>query len=368
MKNFLITFLFFIFATNNILLAQECLEGDCANGIGTKKVQYKDFRDPTLGGFETKGIYKGGFKNGKFHGDGTYVIKDWGLDYDLLRPFDIVKVEYVHNEGLIEKSISHAQNGLTFENIWEDKGDTNYAVIKSGTYYFGDMRLTAESYKDNKPVGKVFIFNTFSNKFGILSQKGTMKFPCGTKENGPKLDGEVTDVFNLDPGVFEKYVNIYECGRLKEGTLYLNQGSKFEGTYTHRDSTDGKLITDIYNGLRTYPDGRKVKYKEGKAMTLSVVVQDNLNTKEETDEFVKIKNEAINAINKAQSCYNSLDALGQSQMSGGLLDVKKTHLHAKTTEKNMKISNIDVTRATELHNWYGLTTREANRIVSAYCN
>jgi len=82
----------------------------------------------------------------------------------------------------------------------------------------------------------------------------------------------------------------------------------------------------------------------------------------------KIKNEAINAINKAQSCYNSLDSLGQSQMSGALLEVKKTHLHAKTTEKNMKISNIDVTRATELHNWYGLTTREANRIVSAYCN
>jgi len=364
MKNFIITFLFLIFTTNNILLAQECLEGDCVNGIGTKKVQDKDFRDPTL--FQTKGIYKGGFKNGKFHGDGTYLIKDWGIDYNLLAPFDIVKVEYVHNEGLIEKSISHAKNETTFENIWEDKGDKKYAVIKSGTYYFGWRRITAKSWKDNMPVGKVSIFNMSSNKFGILSQKGTFKFPCGPKEKGPQFDGEVTDVYD---GVFEKYVNIYECGRLKEGTLYLNKGSKLEGTYTHRVSTDGKTVyTELYTGLRTYPDGRKVEYKEGKAMTLSVVQQDNQNSKEETDEFVKIKNEAINAINKAQSCYNSLDSLGQSQMSGALLEVKKTHLHAKTTEKNMKISNIDVTRATELHNWYGLTTREANRIVSAYCN
>tara|TARA_B100001057_G_C22598045_1_gene851659 strand:- start:499 stop:723 length:225 start_codon:yes stop_codon:yes gene_type:complete len=43
MKNFLITFLFFIFATNNILLAEEytkataekCVQGNCVNGQGT---------------------------------------------------------------------------------------------------------------------------------------------------------------------------------------------------------------------------------------------------------------------------------------------------------------------------------------------
>ena len=90
MKNFLITFLFLIFATNNILLAQECLEGDCTDGFGKKKVLSKEFRDLTL--FKTKGVYTGEFKNGKFHGEGTYLVEDWYDDFNALVDQTITKI------------------------------------------------------------------------------------------------------------------------------------------------------------------------------------------------------------------------------------------------------------------------------------
>ena len=255
MKNFLITFLFFIFATNNILFAEEntvynkanaekCAQGNCVNGQGTLT-----WTDGTK--------YEGEFKDDLANGQGT----------------------------------------ITWTN---------------GATYVGE-------FKDNKRNGQ-----------------GTMTYVNGNKYVGEFKD----DLFN------------------GQGTFTFKDGDKKVGEWKDGKSVDGKtkLIETAANKRKRIEDEKRQRAKE------------NNDQQRVTNQFTKIKTEAINAINKAQSCYNSLDALGQSQMSGGLLDVKKTHLHAKTTEKNMKISNIDVTRATELHNWYGLTTREANRIVSAYCN
>ena len=69
MKNFLITFLFFIFATNNILFAEEntvynkanaekCAQGNCVNGQGTLT-----WTDGTK--------YEGEFKDDLANGQGT---------------------------------------------------------------------------------------------------------------------------------------------------------------------------------------------------------------------------------------------------------------------------------------------------------
>ena len=75
MKNFLITFLFFIFATNNILFAEEitvynkadaekCAQGNCVNGQGTLT-----WTDGTK--------YEGEFKDEKMTGQGTFTHKDY---------------------------------------------------------------------------------------------------------------------------------------------------------------------------------------------------------------------------------------------------------------------------------------------------
>ena len=85
------------------------------------------------------------------------------------------------------------------------------------------------------------------------------------------------------------------------------------------------------------------------------------------DEFVKIKNEAINAINKAQSCYNSLDDIRQSELeiSGHLVNIKTTFNDAKQLERTLKSTNNDITGSAGV---YESARLYANRIVSAYCN
>ena len=61
--------------------------------------------------------------------------------------------------------------------------------------------------------------------------------------------------------------------------MFLNKGSKLEGTYEITAFDDGKKEIRIYDGLKTYPDGRKVEYKKLKPMTLSVVQQNNQGNK-----------------------------------------------------------------------------------------
>ena len=94
MKNFLITFLFLIFATNNILFAEEitvynksnaekCAQGNCVNGQGT--LMWKDgtkyvgvFKYDKMEGIGTLTYtngnrYEGEFKEGKMEGKGTFI-------------------------------------------------------------------------------------------------------------------------------------------------------------------------------------------------------------------------------------------------------------------------------------------------------
>ena len=112
----------------------ECIEGDCTDGFGKKKVLSKEFRDPTL--FKTKGVYTGEFKNGKFHGEGTYLVEDWYDDFNTLVDQTITKIEYVFNEGLPVKAVYFEKGGFKYENTYEGKDNQGYALIKYGTYYF----------------------------------------------------------------------------------------------------------------------------------------------------------------------------------------------------------------------------------------
>ena len=78
-----------------------------------------------------------------------------------------------------------------------------------------------------------------------------------------------------------------------------------------------------------------------------------------------IKTEAINAINKAQSCYNSLDSIGQSQIRSNLVDAKATFNDAKKLESDLKSINGDVTQSTGV---YESATMQANVVVNIMCS
>ena len=78
-----------------------------------------------------------------------------------------------------------------------------------------------------------------------------------------------------------------------------------------------------------------------------------------------IKNETINAINKAQSCYNSLGSIGQSQIRSNLVDAKTTFNDAKKLENQLKSMNGDVTQSAGV---YQSATTQANVVVNIMCN
>ena len=84
-----------------------------------------------------------------------------------------------------------------------------------------------------------------------------------------------------------------------------------------------------------------------------------------TNQFTKIKTEAINAINKAQSCYNSLDGIGQSQIRSNLVNAKTTFNDAKKLENQLKSMNGDVTQSAGV---YQSATTQANVVVNIMCN
>jgi len=363
MKNLIITFLFFIFATNNILLAQECLEGNCTDGFGKKRVLYKEFRDPTL--FKTKGVYTGEFKNGKFHGEGTYLVEDWFDDFNKLVDQTITKIEYVFNEGLPVKAVYFEKGGFKYENTYEGKDNQGYALIKYGTYYFNTgkntERLTA-NWKDGLPYGKVVHTYLKAGKFDPYIVEGTMKNPCSKDDtSGPQIHGAVTVTYKDG----KKYENEYHCGAIIEGTSFLNKGSKLEGTYEITAFDDGTKEIKIYDGVKTYTDGKTVEYKKGKPMTLSAVQQNNQGNKNAIGKFTEIKKEAINAINKAQSCYNSLDGIGQSQIRSNLVDAKATFNEAKKLESDLKSINGDPIQSAGV---YESATMQANVVVNIMCN
>ena len=84
-----------------------------------------------------------------------------------------------------------------------------------------------------------------------------------------------------------------------------------------------------------------------------------------TGTLAGIKTEAINAINKAQSCYNSLDGIGQSQIASNLVDAKATFNEAKKLESDLMSINGDVTQSAGV---YQSATTQANVVVNIMCN
>ena len=170
MKNFLITFLFFIFATNNILFAEEitvynkanaekCAQGNCVNGQGTLTwtdgTKYEgEFKDDKQNGqgtvtFANGAKYEGEFKDDNFHGQGTYTWPSGN--------------KYV---GEFKDNKQNGQGTYTTPNGFKYVGEHKDGKFNGqGTYTFADGRKYVGEWKDGKSVdGKTKLIETAANK------------------------------------------------------------------------------------------------------------------------------------------------------------------------------------------------------------
>jgi len=172
MKHFKFILFFLIFSP--LMQAQECISGNCENGFGTKKT--KTF------------TYKGNFKEGRMHGNGTYEWKDGG--------------SYI---------------GDFREGFFEGTGVRTY---ESGTIYKGH-------FKYDKPHGAGTMTYTNGSIYKGLWQFG-YKHGEGIYKDNKGYSHEGTYKFGKSDGVGEQK---WEKGDIYEGSFKKGYRDGF-GSYT----------------------------------------------------------------------------------------------------------------------------------------
>ena len=190
----------------------------------------------------------------------------------------------------------------------------------------------------------------------MYKRQGTLTSP-----NGATYVGEFKDDLFNGQGTFTyadggKYVGEWKDNKYNgQGTLTFKDGDKKVGEWKDGKSVDGKtkLIETAANKRKRIEDEKRQRAKE------------NNDQQRVTNQFTKIKTEAINAINKAQSCYNSLDGIGQSQIRTNLVNAKTTFNDAKQLERTLRSNNNDITGSAGV---YESATIQANVVVNIMCN
>ena len=143
MKFFFILILMIIFLVPAASFGDECVDGDCVNGTGTKV-------------FSTGHKYTGGFKDGVRHGKGV-----------LLMPGGR-KIVGVWVDNQIREGKFTAHDGTIYEGQWEfrERNGQGTLIYPDGRQYVGDF------------------------KYGERTGQGTMTYPDGQKYTGEFKDGE----------------------------------------------------------------------------------------------------------------------------------------------------------------------------------
>ena len=390
MKNFIITFLFLIFATNNILFAEEitvynkanaekCVQGNCVNGQGILT-----WTDGTK--------YEGEFKDEKMTGQGTFTHKDY---------------KYV---GELKDSLFNGQGTITWPDTiekyvgeWKDdkwSGQGTYVYANGdkyvgewkddkrngqGTLTFADGRSYVGEWKDDKSNGQGTLTLANGTKYvgefkdNKSTGQGTLTYPNGNKYVGEFKDNKQTGQGTLTFADGRSYVGEFKDGKYNgKGTYTYKKGHKYVGEFKD-DSFNGQGTLTFANGNKRVGEWKDDKAVDGKTKFIETAANKRKRIEDEkrqrakeindqqrvTNQFTKIKTEAINAINKAQSCYNSLGSTGQSQIRSNLVDAKATFNDAKKLERDLMSMNGDVTQSAGV---YQSATTQANVVVNIMCN
>ena len=126
-----------------------------------------------------------------------------------------------------------------------------------------------------------------------------------------------------------------------------------------------KRVGEFKDGVAVPGKHKLIETAENKRKRIEEEKRQRADTQRSTGSLAGIKTEAINAINKAQSCYNSLDGIGQSQIRSNLVDAKVTFKEAQKLENQLKSMNGDTIQSAGV---YESATMQANVVVNIMCN
>ncbi|CCQ89803.1 exported hypothetical protein [Nitrospina gracilis 3/211] len=201
--------------------ADNCVSGDCRNGFGTL------VRD-------NGNKYVGEFKNGKFHGHGTYSFNEekWKGD------------QYT---GEFKNGQYHGLGTYSWANGDKYTGDfKNDAPNGHGTYTWGREPWLGDKYVGGFVNWKKEGFGTYYWKEGdkyvgefsgdASNGEGTYYYANGDVYKGEfkewKKDGQGEFTWKRKPWTGDRYVGSFQADELSgQGTKYYSSGDKYEGSW-----------------------------------------------------------------------------------------------------------------------------------------
>tara|TARA_B100000787_G_scaffold74742_1_gene55057 strand:+ start:1799 stop:2950 length:1152 start_codon:yes stop_codon:yes gene_type:complete len=184
---------------------QNCISGDCENGIGTKKSKFTSYTGSFKEGFmHGKGVYKwksggsyeGEFRENYFEGHGIRIYKD-GAKYE-----GGYKYNKRHGKGKITYS-----SGNTYMGDWQFnyKHGRGLSINKDGYSYTGLMRFDKKEGKGKQKWknGDVFIG---SFKEDLREGYGEYTWPTGSTYKGNWKSGEKHGI-GISKNKFDEIIN-----------------------------------------------------------------------------------------------------------------------------------------------------------------
>jgi len=166
MRTHMVIVLFISFLSAPVVLADECIEGDCVNGYGTMVTT-------------TGQKFIGHFKDGLRHGKGVFILPGGR------------KLEGTWQDNEIVEGTYTMPDGTRYVGQWKyrEKNGRGELTFPDGRHYIGE-------FKSGQRHGKGTLFYPDGRKyegdfnFGERTGQGTLIYPDGKTQTGKFQDGE----------------------------------------------------------------------------------------------------------------------------------------------------------------------------------
>lgn len=219
---------------------KECVQGDCKNGYGVFNFKYGD-------------VYMGQWKDGKQHGQGTWVNRD--------KSKSVGNWNENFQDGLFE--VYDSQGNFSHRELWvKGKGLLNIGCEGDcenglGTYVWEDGNWYEGYWKEGKQEGKGNLYLISGDKYfgdwknGLMHGNGSYQWKAGNFYIGEYKDGKMNGVgkkYNSESVLVQKGTwidNVYQINETgcisgncenSTGTYLWEDGNKYEGEWK-----DGKM-------------------------------------------------------------------------------------------------------------------------------